>query len=327
MNFYERLQVDRKASVEVIKSAYRVLVKDGHPDVGGDEEIAKAINEAYSVLTDSAQRQRYDRELALGERASPEVTLGRAFVPEYILFCQFCGKRNRIRDEAKIPRARCGACHRKLQPSQPMGGGEGHLRSFRLGMFLYEKGLLDRAQREMQSAVRLKPNSATYRYWLGRCHYQRRVYEKALVEFKVAVSLKPRSFQFNFWLGQTAHVMKDHAAAVAAFLAAAEMRPDHAPTFHRLGSAYYELHEHENALRAFQRALEIEPRSVQSQRWLGLCHYSAGDPAAAAKAFLEADRAAPGDPFTERYLALLGQKPIGVDRAATGNGGQRKAAN
>jgi len=320
MNYYERLQVDRKASLEVIKSAYRVLLKGGHPDKGGDEEIAKAINEAYAVLAHPEQRLRYDRELALGERAvTPQAP------PEYILFCQFCGKRNRIRDEARIGRARCGACHRKLRPDQPMGGGEGHLRAFRLGMFLYEKGLLERALREMQAAVRLKPSSATYRYWLGRCHYQRHVYDKALVEFKVATSLKPRSFQFNFWLGQSAHMLKDHGAAVSAFLAAAAIRPEHAPTFHRLGADYFELQEYDDAIRAFQRVLELEPRSIQSQRWLGLCHYSAGDPAAAAKAFLEADRMAPGDPFTERYLALLGQKPAAGDRS--GGAPRRKAAN
>src|SRR3989304_1229582 len=128
MNYYERLQVDRKASPEVIKSAYRVLLKDihGHPDLGGDEENTKAINEAYEVLGDPRLRGQYDRELALADRfLNPPPT---------------------------------------LHPPQPMAGGEGHLRAFRLGMFLFEKGLLDRALREMQAAVRLKPSSATYRY-------------------------------------------------------------------------------------------------------------------------------------------------------------------
>src|SRR3989304_8883439 len=109
MNYYERLQVDRKASPEVIKSAYRVLLKDihGHPDLGGDAENTKAINEAYETLGDPRLRGQYDREPALADRC-----LNPPPPPEYILFCQFCGKRNRIRDEARIGRARCGACHR-----------------------------------------------------------------------------------------------------------------------------------------------------------------------------------------------------------------------
>ncbi|MCZ6748559.1 MAG: tetratricopeptide repeat protein [SAR324 cluster bacterium] len=304
MNYYQRLQVDPKASTEVIKSAYRVLLKrvNLHPDLGGDEAVTKEINEAYGVVSDPAQREVYDRELALVETLFQPV-----FSPEYILFCHFCGKRNRIYDESRIPRARCGACHRKLQASGPAASGEAPLRAFRLGVFLFEKGLLDRSLREFLSAVRLKPKSATYRYWLGRCYYQKRSHEKALVEFRVAVSMKPKSFQFRFWLGQTYHAMKDHGGAAGSFETAAEIRPDYAPTFHRLGSAYFELQKFDEAVSAFERTLELDPHSIQSLRWLGLCQYSAGDPERAAQAFLQADRMAPGDPFTQKYLGLLGQ--------------------
>jgi tetratricopeptide (TPR) repeat protein len=305
MNHYQRLQVDRKALPEVVKSAYRVLLKEigGHPDLGGDEEVAKAINEAYEIIGDPRLREQYDRELALADRV-----LRPPPPPEYIVFCQFCGKRNRVRDEAQIAKARCGACHRKMQPTQPLSGGQDHERSFRLGMFLYEKGLMDRALREMQTAVRLKPASATYRYWLGRCYYQRRTLDRALVEFRVATSLRPRSFQFHFWLGQTYYLMKDYAGAASAFRTASDIRPEHVATRHRLGSALYELQDYEPAAKEFEKVLEIDPHNVQSQRWLGLCLYAHGDPDRAAQAFHEADRMAPGDPFTEKYLMLLGQK-------------------
>jgi tetratricopeptide (TPR) repeat protein len=305
MNHYERLQIDRKASPEVVKSAYRALLKEvgGHPDLGGDEEAAKAINHAYEIISDPRQREQYDRELALAERI-----LSRPPPPEYIVFCRFCGKRNRIKDEAHIAKARCGACHRKIQPSQPLTGGQDHDRAFRLGMFLFEKGLIDRALREMQTAVRLKPSSATYRYWLGRCYYQRRTLDKALVEFRVAASLRPRSFQFHFWLGQTCYLMKDFSGAAAAFQAASEIRPEHVATHHRLGSCLYELQDYEPAAARFERILELDSHNVQALRWLGLCLYASGEPDRAAKAFLDADRLAPGDPFTEKYLSLLGQK-------------------
>ncbi len=63
IDYYEILQVHPKASPEMVKKAYRVLMGEmgGHPDLGGDEERAKLINEAYTVLGDPEVRRAYDR--------------------------------------------------------------------------------------------------------------------------------------------------------------------------------------------------------------------------------------------------------------------------
>jgi curved DNA-binding protein CbpA len=61
--YYEILEVDKKASLEDIKSAYRRLVMLYHPDknkLPEAEEIFKGIAEAYSVLSDPGKRKQYD---------------------------------------------------------------------------------------------------------------------------------------------------------------------------------------------------------------------------------------------------------------------------
>lgn len=60
VDYYEVLQVSPKASREVIEAAYRRLALKYHPDVGGNEEDFKLLNEAYQVLTDERQRAAYD---------------------------------------------------------------------------------------------------------------------------------------------------------------------------------------------------------------------------------------------------------------------------
>ncbi len=64
-DYYEVLGVDKGASADDIKKAYRKLAKTHHPDLNpGDadsEARFKEINEAYSVLSDDAARGRYDR--------------------------------------------------------------------------------------------------------------------------------------------------------------------------------------------------------------------------------------------------------------------------
>ena len=66
-NYYEILGVDKKASQDDIKSAYRKLARQYHPDLHpNDEECAKKfkeINEANEVLSDPQKRQQYDMEL------------------------------------------------------------------------------------------------------------------------------------------------------------------------------------------------------------------------------------------------------------------------
>src|SRR3990172_7225969 len=64
-DYYGLLGVSRDAGDEEIKRAYRNLAKQHHPDRNpGDksaEEQFKAINEAYSVLSDPERRAQYDR--------------------------------------------------------------------------------------------------------------------------------------------------------------------------------------------------------------------------------------------------------------------------
>ena len=64
-DYYEVLGVDRSASEQDLKSAYRKLAHQHHPDKNpGDahaEERFKEAAEAYAVLSDPEQRSRYDR--------------------------------------------------------------------------------------------------------------------------------------------------------------------------------------------------------------------------------------------------------------------------
>ncbi len=68
-NYYQILQVDQKASIEVIEKVYKTLAKKYHPDLQSEEnktnneEILKDINEAYETLSNPDKRQAYDEML------------------------------------------------------------------------------------------------------------------------------------------------------------------------------------------------------------------------------------------------------------------------
>jgi len=59
-DYYNILGVERTASADDIKRAYRKLASLHHPDKGGDTSKFQEIQSAYAVLSDPAKRQQYD---------------------------------------------------------------------------------------------------------------------------------------------------------------------------------------------------------------------------------------------------------------------------
>ncbi|HAI13135.1 MAG TPA: hypothetical protein DCM28_15615 [Phycisphaerales bacterium] len=63
-DYYKTLGVERKASADQIKRAYRTLARKYHPDVNKEasaQEQFKKVTEAYEVLKDPAKRKQYDQ--------------------------------------------------------------------------------------------------------------------------------------------------------------------------------------------------------------------------------------------------------------------------
>lgn len=80
-DFYKVLGVDKKADDKEIRKAYRKLARKWHPDQNAGDAKAEAkfkeIGEAYAVLSDKEQRERYDAIRAMGA-GGPRYTGGGA---------------------------------------------------------------------------------------------------------------------------------------------------------------------------------------------------------------------------------------------------------
>src|SRR5256884_8192911 len=81
-DYYKTLGVPRTVTDKEIKSAYRRLARQYHPDVNKDPKATerfKLINEAYEVLSDPKKRSKYDQLGADWERIEREQEFARQY--------------------------------------------------------------------------------------------------------------------------------------------------------------------------------------------------------------------------------------------------------
>jgi len=67
MEHYKTLGVDKNATPDEIKKAYRKLASQHHPDKGGDTATFQKIQTAYDTLSDPQKRQQYDNPSPFGQ--------------------------------------------------------------------------------------------------------------------------------------------------------------------------------------------------------------------------------------------------------------------
>ena len=75
---YAVLEVSPTATAAEIKAAYRRLVKQHHPDAGGDDQRILALNAAWEVLGDAERRRVHDRTRRPSGRTTTAPDLRRA---------------------------------------------------------------------------------------------------------------------------------------------------------------------------------------------------------------------------------------------------------
>jgi DnaJ-class molecular chaperone len=121
-DYYEVLGVARDASGREIKTAFRSLARELHPDVNAHdpeaEEKFKVAAEAYEVLSDDDRRRTYDTYGHAGLRSGGMAPAADVFAGIEQLFNAFFG-RSRVFQTRVITIATCDQC-----------GGAGHIDGF-----------------------------------------------------------------------------------------------------------------------------------------------------------------------------------------------------
>ncbi|MEM1254587.1 MAG: DnaJ domain-containing protein [Cyanobacteria bacterium P01_H01_bin.21] len=191
-DYYARLQVSPNATQAEIKAAFRRLARRYHPDLNPNDpgalEKFRALHEAYQVLTDQVQRQRYDRT----GTTEYEGTRPQTAHDFYLRGIQQTLARRYKGALVDFDRAI------ELQPDL----AEAYLRRAQVRYILEDDGgVLADCQQLMQFPQTL---SQTY-YYLGLARYRLGYTESAIAAFSEAIAQEPDDPQAHFQRG-VAHV-------------------------------------------------------------------------------------------------------------------------
>ncbi|HEY9306511.1 MAG TPA: DnaJ domain-containing protein, partial [Microbacterium sp.] len=69
---YEVLAVDPAVDEETLRKAYRLRLRQTHPDTGGDAAVFIQVQRAWELVGTPDARAAYDRGHGFGEAAAPE---------------------------------------------------------------------------------------------------------------------------------------------------------------------------------------------------------------------------------------------------------------
>ena len=286
MNFnpYKILTVDPKASFEVIKAAYRTLMKqkDVHPDLGGTAKIAQEINHAYETLKDPEKRKAIDLDLNVHNSFNTNQ-------PQKLVYavCLYCQTVNELTDERLINIATCGKCNRHFinrnfesnkddqtfykHRSKPKK--EKKEQNFQLAFYLYNRGMYLRALEDFQALRIQEPGNSEYDHMTGLCYFRLKNYLESSRFFLKAISKQPFSFKYNLWLGKSLLKSNQRSEAVQFFQKALNIEPSNINCLALLGTTKYKLGNYEGAIQSLKNVVITKPALYQSAYWLALSYY------------------------------------------------------
>ena len=119
-NYYEILHVQPDAPVEVIRSSYRTLMQQlkMHPDLGGGDDSAALVNQAYNILKNPSLRAEYDLALNNKSKQTQQHTHNfySANIADLHSICPFCETPHNLGKEVELE-STCTQCSSVLYPA------------------------------------------------------------------------------------------------------------------------------------------------------------------------------------------------------------------
>ena len=260
-NPYKLLGVDIEAPLEVIKAAYKALMKSGniHPDLGGLNHLAQEINEAYQILSDAKKRREIDLQL------SSATKIQEAKDPEYYVICLNCQSSNRIKNPKFIMQSRCYHCN-LLFSGEGLNNKEQSNKN--KPRFFYNN--------TDSSTTKNTKQKEKIDEDLANELYNRRMYFRAINEYKSLVSSHPKEPYYTFMIGKCYYNLQYYRDSLTSFLKTLDRNKDYVEARIFAGKSLMQMAQYSEAMIHFKAAVKFPERVEQAKANIGICYYQMG---------------------------------------------------
>lgn len=170
---------------------------------------------------------------------------------------------------------------------------------------LYEKGDIQAAIGELQTALQLDPSNVNVHNSLGVFFGLMGNYEPAIEEFKTAIDLEPGEYMAHYNLGLVHLLTEKRDQALEMFLKADKINGDAYEVAFQTGKLYLELGDPKKGRLYLERAADLAPESGAVYRYLGDCHAANNTPQEAIAAYRRAIKLNPQDAAAMSALGCL----------------------
>ena len=133
----------------------------------------------------------------------------------------------------------------------------------KLGAMLLQTGQVDEAIKELEAAVKVKADSATYEI-LGMAMLTKGDVDKATRYFNRAIKIDPANAEAHYNLGNTFLAQGLLAKAVGEYGMAIKAKPNYAKAYGNLGVAFLQMGQTDGAIEGFRHAVELDPNNVEA---------------------------------------------------------------
>jgi Flp pilus assembly protein TadD len=145
-----------------------------------------------------------------------------------------------------------------------------------LGMLYYNRGRIDEATKEYQTALALKPDYPEAHNNLGNTHVMQGRIAEAIKEYQTALRLNPDYAEAHYNLGKVYHDQKRIDEAIKEYQAALALKPDYPEAHNNLGFAYVRQGRIDEAIKECQTALSLKPHYPEAHNNLGFAYFKQG---------------------------------------------------
>jgi tetratricopeptide (TPR) repeat protein len=153
-----------------------------------------------------------------------------------------------------------------------------------LGVFAYEEGDYESAEKHLKNALNLNPDSALYHHYLGRIYLKTERYDEAMGHLDLAWEKDPDISGLKNDLALANYRMQRYSTSARLFEEIAEEDPENVLAHYHAGISLYKEGQYQRALNRFIIAADKSPTiKVNGYYYAGICHLKMGDYDAAAR--------------------------------------------